>query len=203
MKKLTLAATTAVLAMGATALYAAPGGTMRRDTNGDGAISRAEAQAQVTAMFARMDANNDGKLDAADRAAHQAQMFDKIDTDKNGAISRAEFDAHHAGMGAHKGGGEHAGMDHGQGGPGGHRMAMRMHGGGGMGMLRMADANNDGAVTRAEAEAAALKHFDTVDANKDGQISRDERRAAMQAMRGKMGHGAGGDEPVGHEDHDN
>ncbi|QGN54996.1 EF-hand domain-containing protein [Novosphingobium sp. Gsoil 351] len=190
MKKFTLAAAAATLAMSATALIAAPGDAKRGpDANGDGTITRAEVQAQVAERFAKADANGDGVLNEADKAARTGQMFDRIDTDKNGSISRAEFLAAHSGAG-----GEHAGMDHGaMFGPGG-RPGGRM-GGAGM-MLRMADTNNDGAVTRDEALAAALKSFDRMDANKDGQVNRAERQAAMQAMGARMrGNGPGGDMP--------
>ena len=152
--------------------------------------------------FAKADSNGDGVLNEADKAARMGQMFDKIDTDKNGSISRAEFVAAHSAMG-----GEHGGMDtggdhkmgkHGPG-MGGHRMAM---GSGGPGMmLRMADANNDGAVTRDEAMAAALKHFDKMDANKDGQVTKVERQAAMKAMMGARKQGNGGAmSPPTHDD---
>ena len=64
---------------------------------------------------------------------------------------------------------------------------------GGM-MMRMADTNKDGAITRAEFVGASMKHFDMTDANKDGSVTPDERKAAMQKMRehmkemrGKMG----------------
>ena len=197
MNKFTLAAATAVMAMTATALFAAPGDARRGpDANGDGVMTRAEVQAQVAARFAKADANGDGTLNEADKAARTGQMFDKIDTDKNGSISRAEFVAAHSGMG----GGEHEGMemggDHkmGAGGPGARRGMGGMGSGGGA-MLRMADTNNDGAVTRDEATAAALKHFDAMDANKDGQVTKAERQAAMQAMGARMkGAGHGGDE---------
>ncbi|WP_425229517.1 hypothetical protein [Sphingomonas sp.] len=39
-----------------------PGGMMRADTDGDGAISRAEYLAAAGVRFDRMDANHDGKL---------------------------------------------------------------------------------------------------------------------------------------------
>ena len=194
MRKFTLAAATAALAMTATALIAAPGDAKRGpDANGDGVMTRAEVQAQVAERFAKADANGDGVLNEADKAARTGQMFDKMDTDKNGSISRAEFVAAHSRMG----GGEHEGMemggDHKMAGPkmgerdpgmGGRRMGPG-GGGGGM-MLRMADTNNDGAVTRDEATAAALKHFDQMDANKDGQVTKAERQAAMQAMGARM-----------------
>lgn len=185
MKKFTLAAATAALAMTATALIAAPGDAKRGpDANGDGVMTRAEIQAQVSERFAKADANGDGVLNEADKAARTGQMFDKIDTDKNGSISRAEFVAAHSGML----GGEHEGMD--MGGDhkmGGHGMGGHRMGGGGPGMmLKMADTNNDGAVTRDEAMAAAFKHFDAMDANKDGQVTKAERQAAMQAMGARM-----------------
>ena len=59
-------------------------------------------------------------------------------------------------------------------------------------LMHMADANNDGAVTRAEFDAARAKHFDMVDTNKDGSISAAEREAAHAAMRGKMHERMGG-----------
>lgn len=199
MKKFTLAAATAALAMTATALIAAPGDARRGpDADGNGTITRAEIQAQVTERFAKADANGDGVLNEADKAARTGQMFDKIDTDKNGSINRAEFVAAHNGMG-----GEHEGMDHGKmggpGGPGG-RMGGRMGGGGAGMMLRMADANNDGAVTRDEATAAALKHFDRMDADKDGQVTKAERAAAMKAMGAKMRGPGGGMAPPAPDD---
>jgi Ca2+-binding EF-hand superfamily protein len=190
MNKFTLAAATAALAMTATALFAAPGDARRgMDADGNGTISRAEVQAQVAERFVKADANGDGVLNEADRAARMGKMFDKMDTDKNGSISRAEFTA------AHSARGEHADMDHGKMGGaggdhmGGHQMGARM-GGAGM-MLKMADANNDGAVSRDEANAAALKHFDQMDANKDGQVTKAERQTAMKAMMGARmkGHG--------------
>lgn len=181
-----LGATALALAVGSAA-FAAPG-AMRHgpDANGDGTITRAEASAQVAERFAKADANGDGVLNEADKAARMSQMFDTIDTDKNGSISRAEFVAAHSAMG-----GEHAGMEMGGGpGMGGHHMGMA---GGGPGMmLRMADANNDGAVTRDEALAAALKHFDKMDANKDGQVTKAERQAAMKAMMGARMKSTGG-----------
>lgn len=183
MKKFTLAAATAALAMTATALFAAPGNAPRgMDADGDGTITRAETQAAVVARFAKADTNGDGVLNEADKAARMGQMFDRMDTDKNGSISRAEFTAAHSASG----GGEHAGMNHGKmGAAGGQRMAGRMGGGAGM-MLKMADANNDGAVTRDEATTAALGHFDRMDANKDGRVTRAERQAAMKAMGARM-----------------
>ena len=206
MKKFTLAAAAAAVAMTATALIAAPGDAKRGpDANGDGVMTRAEVQAQVAERFAKADANGDGVLNEADKAARTGQMFDKIDTDKNGSISRAEFTTAHSGMGM--GHGELGGMDHGKMGGGGHKMGgpgmggQRMGGGGAGMMLKMADANNDGAVTRDEATAAALKHFDQMDANKDGQVTQAERQAAMKAMGARMKTHGNMAPPPADEDH--
>ena len=97
MKKITLFTLGAALI--AVPALAAPGGKMG-DADGNGVLTRAEAQAAATQMFAKMDANGDGKLDATDRAAKraemQAKMFERLDANKDGNISRAEWDQHAA-----------------------------------------------------------------------------------------------------------
>jgi EF hand len=63
-------------------------------------------------------------------------------------------------------------------------MKMRMHGAGmgGMGghMFDKADANHDGRVSLAEAQALALAHFDRADVNHDGRVTREERKQVRQ-----------------------
>jgi len=49
-------------------------------------------------------------------------------------------------------------------------------------MLKMADGDHDGSISRSEFVAAALKHFDSADANHDGTVTGSERQAAHQAM---------------------
>jgi Ca2+-binding EF-hand superfamily protein len=182
MKKmiLALAFATTGLAGAAAAQPAGPG----PDPMGDKTVTRAEAQAKAGEMFARMDANKDGKIDQADRGAKRAQMFDRLDANKDGSVSRDEFAAAQK---ARDGQARKPGED---------RMGKRgdRHGGGkrGMMMLRMADANKDGTITRDEFMAAHGKHFDMTDANKDGKISPEERKAQMakmREMRGKRGPG--------------
>ena len=205
MRKFTLVASAAVLATAATALYAAPAphGMM------GGTITWAEAKAKADEMWTKLDVNKDGKLDQADRDAKMAQMFDEIDTNHDGSISRDEFMAHHRGMMGEPGKGDgppsmgdmkHEGMDHSQMDHG--RMGHEGMGHGMMGhgmmmgqMLRDADANKDGAISRAEYDAAVKAHFDKVDANHDGKITPEERRAAFAKMRPAMEH-------EGHEGHD-
>lgn len=188
MKKLTLGLSAAALALAGTVAIAQSHdmdkmGPGMMDPMAGKTVTKAEAMAMAAQMFDKMDANHDGKLDTADREAHRAQMmgqmFDKLDTDKNGSISREEFMAGHA-----KGPeGDHAGMRMGHGGHGGMGGGM----GGGMMMMRMADTNKDGAVSKDEFMAAATRHFDMADANHDGKLTPDERKAAHEKMRGMMG----------------
>ncbi|MEJ6010716.1 EF-hand domain-containing protein [Novosphingobium aquae] len=198
MRKHLLILSAATLGLLGTAVAAQPTGPMADKT-----VTRAEAETKAGEHFAKADVNKDGKLDQADREARKGERFKKMDTDGNGSLSQAEFAAAHQGKGMGKGmSGDHAGMKHDgmkQGGMrhgGKHGMrggAMGGKMGGGM-MMRMADTNNDGAITRAEFVGASLKHFDMTDANKDGSVTPDERKAAMEKMRehmkemrGKMG----------------
>jgi len=146
------------------------------DSNGDGVVTRDEAKAQASAMFARMDANHDGKLDQVDREAHRQQMrtmmFDRLDANHDGSISRDEFmafqgpgqDSH--GMRGPMAMGDHKGMR-------GHRDMM----------MKRADTNNDGVISKDEFLAAADKRFDSIDANHDGKITQEERQAHREQMR--------------------
>jgi hypothetical protein len=176
MKKLTIGLSAlALAAVGTTAHAQHYGNRSNPDANGDGVITRAEAQAHAGQMFGRMDANHDGKLDQADREARRAEfrakMFAKLDANNDGSISRSEFMAFEPGGRGDKGG-DHRRMGHGDGGPRGM-------------MMKMADTNNDGAISQAEFTAAALKHFDAMDANHDGTVTQEERQAAREQMRGK------------------
>lgn len=48
--------------------------TKRLDTNGDGVVTRAEAEAAATARFDKLDANHDGRIDQSEMAAIKARM---------------------------------------------------------------------------------------------------------------------------------
>ncbi|GGC37737.1 hypothetical protein GCM10011371_26510 [Novosphingobium marinum] len=173
MKKLVLGVSIAALTVTGAA-YAQNEMRPRGDSDGNGVISRDEAQASAASMFARMDVNGDGVINPDDREARRAQMFDRIDTDNDGSISRDEFEAMRG----------HHGM-RGERGERGDRMGRKAHNRGGHAfkMMRMADANNDGAISQAEFTAAAMTRFETADANNDGQVTKEERQAARKAMR--------------------
>ena len=166
------------LAGAAHAQDAIPGG----DPLGDKTATKAEFQATGAAMFGKMDANHDGKLDAADRSAHEGQMFDRADANHDGVLARDEF------MAAHQRGpeGDREGKRHDE--------PTAGHGaghGGGMMMLKMADTNKDGAVSRDEFLAAHARHFDMMDANHDGQVTQAERKAGREKMHAMSGMGGG------------
>lgn len=217
MKKFAIGLSLAALAVAGTAMAEQVWGPGHQR---DATVTRADALARSAQMFDRLDVNKDGKLDPADREAMKAAMFDKIDSNHDGQISRVEFIAMRPGMGpgpmgghpmggpgmgeGHMGGpgdgpkmgGDHMGGDHmaGPGMRGGHG---GRHGMGGMMLMHMADANKDGAVSKAEFTSAAATRFDGADSNHDGSLTPAERQAAHQAMRermrGMMQHRMGGD----------
>ena len=150
MKKVTLIASAALIAVASTAVIATakgiPGGNghgqgnhierlfERMDADQDGSITKAEVEAAAVARFTEADANGDGLLDADEmaaagegrnaerRAKRIAKHMERADTDGDGAISLEEMTA-----------------------SGGNRMDR---------MFENLDADGDGVITQAEAEAA-------------------------------------------------
>lgn len=178
MKNVLIGAALAVLAAGSA--YAIEGANVRQpaDADGNGVLSRAEAQASATQRFALLDANKDGKLDQADGEARRVALFDRLDTDRSGQLSRAEF----AARPAFAAGADGAAKTDRDSRPGRHWGGRgRGHRGGHPGF---ADADKDGAVSQAEFTQAALRRFDASDANKDGNVTKEERQAHRQHGRG-------------------
>ncbi len=122
-----------------------------------------KAMRDPNAAFDRLDANRDGMINRDEFArGRQMRMEKRIVVKRDGATP---------------------------GQPGAMRGKRGMRGGMmGGGMLKMADANNDGRVTLQEATSGAMRHFDMVDTNRDGRITPEERRAGsgmMRQMRGR------------------
>ena len=151
----------------------------RLDTNRDGYLTKAEAEAGRAGMKAQRGKwagrGAQGQRPARDHGA----MFDRLDANRDGTISRQEFDSAHQQRQAMR-------VDRdGDGQPDPRMRGMRGHGGGmrlGGRMFDQADANRDSRVSLQEATDAALKHFDMADANRDGTLSPEER----QQMRVRM-----------------
>ena len=185
----------------------------RLDTNHDGFVTRAEAEALHQKMEAAMARAGDAEKRVGEIQEHLAQrgvffgdkgaMFDRLDTNHDGNISRQEFMASTPGMREQRvmvmnggpGGAPGAPMD-GHMGMGMHMHDMGMHGVHAMrGMsfmgplFDMADANHDGRVSLAEAQAAALAHFDKADLNHDGRITPDERGQMRETIRSQRRQG--------------
>lgn len=181
MKKIALIlATGSLLAAGAYAASAQSGPAKRGEQP---PATRAAVTERADAIFARMDANGDGVLSEADKAAHMTQRFARMDSDGNGQLSQAEFMAAHEARAETRAGRKEVRGER----RGGERMGKRGGRGGPDGMVKRADANNDGQVTKAEMQAAALARFDKADADGDGTISTEERKAARAEWRGGRG----------------
>lgn len=144
----------------------------KTDANGDGYVTKAEADAARAAMKAKR---------AEHRAERREQHFAKLDSDKNGVLSKEEFAAPRERGGDEAKRGHHGGKHMGHRGWGRHGGGMRM----GEAWFDRADANKDGKISLAEASTGPLARFDKVDTNKDGAISTEERDAARAAMRAK------------------
>ena len=116
--------------------------------------------------MAHFDADSNGTITLAEARAGAAKMFAGADADKDGRVTQEEMRAFHGRMGGHhRGGGEHRGPPKGE----GHRGPMHL------------DADNDGAVTLAEAQGGIERHFGEIDSNRDGSITASEIVAAHRA----------------------
>lgn len=219
-KTLTLAAVAASLLVGTTAggAFAQDRGERRgpgrggpevmfvqmlqqHDTNKDGKISKEEATAASTAMFAAVDADKDGVLTPGEMRQHREAMREErkaqreaMRAERQAARDAAEADAptpppgegpqeqamnddgpRGEGMhGKRHEGKRHEGKRHGwhneraenRGGPDGMRGPGRM--------MRVADTDENGQISQAEATVMADKIFTRMDRNKDGFITADD-----------------------------
>jgi Ca2+-binding EF-hand superfamily protein len=155
----------------------------RLDTNRDGVLTQAEADAGREIIKQRMVHKRAERTDRKlEHMQHRdpAAAFDRLDANKDGSISRDEFAKGHEmriERRVERRGGEAGAL--------GAPRAMKMHRMGMMGghMFAMADANKDGRVTLQEATDAAVRHFDMADANRDGRITREERMQMHRQMR--------------------
>lgn len=179
---------------------AQPGGPdhfAKMDTNGDGVVTTSEVQASFLERWTKADVNSDGKVTAdefkASHAEHQKGHFTKLDENQNGVIERSEIakmpEEHFTRIDTDKSGTLTAAelqagrpQHHGKGGKEWHEKR---------GLP--GDADNDGAVTKAEAVAGAQKFTQKLDANSDGKLTQDE------LVKGHGHHGGKGKECAKHD----
>ena len=116
-----------------------------------------KALADPDKAFDRMDANKDGMISREEFAKGREVRIERFVTTDGKPIEGKT-------MRMHRMVGDHAPI-------------MMMHIG------KTSDADGDGKVTRAEAEAYALAKFDEKDKNKDGELSREERGSQILKVR--------------------
>jgi hypothetical protein len=159
---------------------------MSHDSNGDGAVTRAEVDAARAAEFARLDADRDGALTRDEmRAGHHRGRGQGPedgrgpDANNDGSVTREEFlarpnamfdslDANDDGVLSTAEMAERRG----------HRERGGRHGHGRHGGPGHLDGDRDGRVTQAEFAAGAGMMFEHLDADNDGRITQAEADAA-------------------------
>jgi len=137
------------------------------DENKDGKVSKQEAIDGVDKIFAAADKNNDGSLTPGEiREYRQAQFKAWRDAQKD--AKKDGGDDQQMSKNDGKGGPHHAGWQ-------GHRWGKR-HGGDMMfaAFMRHVDKDENGQISKKEAEDAMSRFFDRMDTNKDGFISIDD-----------------------------
>lgn len=159
----------------------------QHDIDKDGKISKEEANAAGTALFASIDADKDGVVTPGEMRQHREAMREE----RKAAMQamRAEREAARAdaptppngapqeqamnGDGPGRDGRDHDGKRHGwhnERADRGGRDGMRGEGR----MMRVADTDENGQISQAEATAMADRMFTRMDRNKDGFISADD-----------------------------
>ena len=91
MKRLFAAAALTALAAPAFAQDGDLNNTLGRDTDGDGLISREEAQAAQTAAYNRLDADGNGTVSLEEFRTVLMGRFDQVDTNDDDFLSRDEL----------------------------------------------------------------------------------------------------------------
>src|SRR3982751_6200333 len=157
------------------------------DANHDGFITREEIQSVHGGMMGmggempKRFVLHDGETPGHGAMPDHGAMFDRLDTNHDQYLSRQEFAAdqplREERVFILRSGAEGSMRMRGMG------MGPEMHGGFGGHMFEMADANHDGRVSLAEAQAATVAHFDRADLNHDGRITPDERQQMHQTFR--------------------
>lgn len=182
-----------LIALSATIAAGAFGGVAMARQQHKGMMPPMARPAMYVFMLKNFDADKNGQISAEEAKTGAGNLFTLIDTDKDGAATPKELRAwHEARMTAMKAtmkpGAEADMMDDADAGPDGDmapaetggKKGFRHHGMaghrmmGGPGMMRMLDADENGQVSKAEAETAVDGLFKRMDTNADGTVSIDD-----------------------------
>jgi Ca2+-binding EF-hand superfamily protein len=156
----------------------------RMDTNGDGKVTREEADETGKRLFEKFDRNADGAVtrdeaDAGAKALRQEELvvrFKKLDQDGDGKLSGTESQLPPQFFQKLDTNNDRAlSLEEFQARPDRRAEHREFE-------FERADGNHDGKVTRAEADQSAKERFDHVDADHDGVITRAEFDAHVANM---------------------
>jgi Ca2+-binding EF-hand superfamily protein len=117
----------------------------------------AQPRPDAAQMFALADANHDGVVSPAEFRASREARFKVLDRNHDGVLTAADF-------------------------PAGGRLTARW-GEGPQALLKMLDADGDGRVSLDEFVQGSMRLFDRADANHDGVVSQAEAQAARASIR--------------------
>jgi Ca2+-binding EF-hand superfamily protein len=164
-------------------------GVFQSDANSDGVLTRQEFDAGRDANFQRLDANNDGQLTREERRAerghrggrgrHGGGMFQlaRADANNDGNITREEFLARPTEMFDRMDANDDGVISSAE------RPRRRERPEGERRERVNPDANGDQQLSRAEYSAMGATMFDRLDGNDDGRVTREEAEA-MRRHRG-------------------
>lgn len=136
------------------------------------------AEEMINRLIA-MDANKNGKLEKDEVPERMQSMFSRADKNEDGAIDKEEMTA----MARERAGGQGGGFGGGQGGPGGREFLAQM--------MERADADKDGKLSGDEIPPFMRERVEQTDTNKDGALDKAELEAAAARMAEGRGQGKG------------
>lgn len=143
---------------------------MGRGFGGPPGVGQGGSEEMMNRLIA-MDANKNGKLEKDEVPERMQSMFSRADKNEDGAIDKEEMTA----MARERSGG--------QGGPGGREFLAQM--------MERADANKDGKLSGDEIPPFMRERVEQTDTNKDGALDKAELEAAAARMAEGRGQGKG------------
>ncbi len=165
-------------------------GLFQADANNDGAVTRQEFDAHRSARFAGLDANNDGQLTREEMRAQRGERshrrggghrgmhsLARADANNDGNITREEFLARPTQMFER--------MDANNDGVISADERPQRRDRGERRERVNPDANGDGQFSQAEYVAMGARMFERLDANNDGRVTREEAEAARPHRHGR------------------